>query len=237
MTDQTLSPLDFVELDRRFVPFDKQGGSDADELWAEILASREEKRDWDWLLSHRIVALLAEAGSGKSYEFRAQVDRLVQSGRFAFYLRVERLCDGALENAFETAAQEDAFRKWKAGSSEAVFFLDSVDEAKLPKGDKSEPLRDAISAVERAAGSHLHRIRVVVSCRGSEWYGETEQVHLTSFASRLGPAAPDQDDGSKGGKLLRNLSFAALDRERIELLVAAQGEPKGFLGCGDNLII
>ena len=110
MIDRGLSPSDFIELDRRFVPFDQLGSPDADELWAEVLASREEKRDWDWLLSHRVVALLAEAGSGKSYEFRAQVDRLASSGRFAFYLRVEQLCNGALENAFETAAQESAFR-------------------------------------------------------------------------------------------------------------------------------
>jgi hypothetical protein len=231
---QPLAPIDFVQLDRRFVPFDQLGNSDAGEVWAEVLASREQQRDWSWLLSHRIVALLAEAGSGKSYEFRAQVDRLLQSGRFAFYLRVERLCDGSIENAFETAAQEDAFRRWKAGSNDAVFFLDSVDEAKLPKGDKSEPLRDALSAVERAAGPRLHRVRVVVSCRGSEWYGATEQVHLTSFASRLGSEVPGEGESSNSAKLLRNLSFAALDRERIELLVAAQGEPKGFLEFVDE---
>ena len=234
MIDRGLSPSDFIELGRRFVPFDQLGSPDADELWAEVLASREEKRDWDWLLSHRVVALLAEAGSGKSYEFRAQVDRLASSGRFAFYLRVEQLCNGALENAFETAAQKSAFRTWQSGADDAVFFLDSVDEAKLPKGEKSEPLRDALSTLERAIGSQLRRVRVVVSCRGSEWYGETEQAHLTSFASRMDAAMVGQGDESNDAKLLRNLSFAALDRPRVALLAAVQGEPGGFLEALDE---
>ena len=63
---QPLAPNDFLDLNRLFVPFEQLGNPDADEMWAEILASREEKRDWDWLLSHRVVAVLAEAGSGKS---------------------------------------------------------------------------------------------------------------------------------------------------------------------------
>ncbi|MBN8500085.1 MAG: hypothetical protein J0M19_02910 [Sphingomonadales bacterium] len=172
---------------------------------------------------------MAEAGSGKSYEFRAQVDRLAQLRRFAFYLRVERLCDGSLDTAFETAAQESEFRKWKAGGDDAVFFLDSVDEAKLPKGEKSEPLRDALNTLERYIGPALPRCRIVVSCRGSEWYGETEQIHLASFASRMGALLPERGDDTDSPKLQRNLSFASLDRGQVELLTAAQGEPQRFL--------
>lgn len=231
---QPLSPPDYAELDRRFVPFDQTVSPDANELWAEILASREEKRDWDWLISHRIVALLAEAGSGKSYEFRSQVDRLSNGGKFGFYFRVERLCDGLIEKAFETTAQELAFKTWLNSAHDAVFFLDSVDEAKLPRGEKSEPLRDALNTLERAVGAQLGRVRVVVSCRGSEWYGETEQFHLSAFASRAGAAAHGEGVQMDDAKLLRNVSFAALDRQRVKLLAAAQGEPTGFLDALDE---
>ncbi|MFD2783103.1 hypothetical protein ACFS32_21000 [Novosphingobium pokkalii] len=185
-------------------------------------------------MSHRVVALLAEAGSGKSYEFRAQVDRLARIGRFAFYFRIERMCSGSLETAFEAPEQEAAFRTWKARDEDAVFFLDSVDEAKLPKGEKSEPLRDALNALERAIGSRIGRTRVVVSCRGSEWYSETEQTHISSFASRVGAAARSEDMPSDNSKVLRNVSFAALDIPRVKLLAAAQGEPDGFLEALDE---
>ncbi|MBA4043990.1 MAG: hypothetical protein C0471_06165 [Erythrobacter sp.] len=229
-----LVPADFIEIDRRFVPFEQLGRPDADELWAEVLASREEKRDWDWLLSHRVVALLAEAGSGKSYEFRAQVDRLARTGRSAFYFRIERMCDGSLESAFETPEQEAAFRIWKARGNDSVFFLDSVDEAKLPKGEKSEPLRDALITLERAIGPRLTGARVVVSCRGSEWYRETEQVHISSFASRIGAASQGIGQNPDDQKLLRNVSFAALDIPRVKLLAAAHGDPDGFLEALDE---
>lgn len=224
-----LVPTDFIEIDRRFVPLEQLGRPDADELWADVLASRKETRDWDWLLSHRVVALLAEAGSGKSYEFRAQVDRLARVGRSAFYFRIERMCDGSLESAFETPEQEAAFRTWKARGDDAVFFLDSVDEAKLPKGVKSEPLRDALITLERAIGPRLTGARVVVSCRGSEWYRETEQVHISSFASRICAASQGEQQNSDDQKLLRSVSFAALDIPRVKLLAAAYGDPDGFI--------
>lgn len=229
-----LAPDDYVEIGRRFLPFDRLGAPNADDMWAEILASRQEKRDWDWLLSHHVIALLAEAGSGKSYEFRAQVDRLVRAGHPAFYFRVERLCNGAIEDAFETSDQAASFRAWKESGTAAVFFLDSVDEAKLPKGEKSEPLRDALNALEREIGSRLGRAKLVVSCRGSEWYSETEQVHLRSFASRLADAIQPQGLQRDDPKLLRSLSFAALDREQVTLLTAAQGETDGFLAALDE---
>lgn len=223
---------DCLELDRHFVSHDQARGDD--DMWAEILASRQEKRDWNWLLEHRVIALLAEAGSGKSYEFRAQADRLNVNGTAAFYLRVEQLCKGDIGTVFVSPEQQSLFAQWRQDKGEAVFFLDSVDEAKLPNGPNSEPLRDALSALEHAVGPNLHRIRVVISCRGSEWYAQTEQLHVTAFAARIEQQLQAGKYAAAQQKLVRNLSFAPLDRARIAIIAAAKGATKRFLDILDE---
>ncbi|SUH36645.1 Uncharacterised protein [Salmonella enterica subsp. enterica] len=67
---------------------------------------------------------------------KEQVRRLKQTGLFAFFIPIEALTDGTIT---ELLIPDDAtrFRQWQAGTEEAYFFLDSVDELKL-KGDKFE---------------------------------------------------------------------------------------------------
>ncbi|MGV7120316.1 hypothetical protein [Sphingopyxis sp. 550A] len=218
--DSDRRPPDFIELDRRFVSHTRHD-EDGDSIWAEVLADREERRDWAWLLGHRTVALLAEAGAGKSYEFRAQTDRLNAARRPAFYLRIERLLGESIDAAFESTAQGSLFQAWRGSGREAVFFLDSVDEAKLPKGKGAEPLRDALATLERAVGSDFARSSVVISCRASEWHGDTEESHVNAFAARQVAARnrlnlpPDKKNG------LASLTFAPLDRDRVRMIAIA----------------
>lgn len=222
-----LRPADFIDLDRRFVAH-AQGGGDSDTLWAEVFAERQERRDWDWLFEHRIAALLAEAGAGKSYEFRAQADRLNADGRPAFYLRIERMLGESIEGAFETADQKSRFERWRGTGREAIFFLDSVDEAKLPKGKGAEPLRDALAALERAVGSGgLAHVRLVVSCRASEWHGDTEESHLLAFAGRLKAARVQAKLAADDGEAVKSLTFASLDRERVRIIAVAIDSAEG----------
>jgi hypothetical protein len=229
-----LRPSDFIDLDRRFVPHDSLGARDSDLLWADVLASREETRDWAWLNRYHTVALLAEAGSGKTYEFQAQVDAINVAGGFAFFFRVERLCRGSLAESFETTSQKAHFAKWLSGGGEGRFFLDSVDEAKLPHSDTAEPLRDALRSLEQGIGDRLDRVRLVVSCRGSEWYGETEQAHIAGFSARQRAALTKRGIEFDEGLLSRNLSFAALDRDRVALIGAAQGDRTTLLEILDE---
>jgi hypothetical protein len=118
----------FVDLHRYFAPIKKdQEPSLNVGLWGRKFAGW---LDWNELLAHRRVILLAEASSGKSEEFRNQQRALSLQGKPAFFIRLEELADQGFEAALDPGNAE-AFAKWCGGTEWAYFFLDSVDEARL----------------------------------------------------------------------------------------------------------
>ncbi len=143
---------------------------------------------WTEVLASPCVALLGEAGSGKTSKLRAQAERLVKEGRAAFFLRVDDLAKDGLEAAIE--GDRDALDRWSQGSTEGWFFLDSVDEAKLHR----ETLRRAAAKLEVALQSAISRCHVVVSCRHSDWHPDDEEV-LRRLADKLvKPPAPPPEE-------------------------------------------
>src|SRR6266542_2610746 len=84
-----MSRREFVELDRRFAPFE----NDEPALTPAYLAAVEAGNELAWsdLLAKPLVVIVAEAGSGKSWEMERQVERLRQAGMPAFKLDLKRL--------------------------------------------------------------------------------------------------------------------------------------------------
>lgn len=212
----TLASQEFVELDRRF---DRVTGSDFSEGWAAAILSGETKpRNWAWLRDQsRVVALLAQAGSGKTAEFMHQVDIAREAGRDAFFFRVERLCSGVLDEAHESPDCKSRFEAWLKSGRHAEIFLDSVDEAKLPQARTARPLQDALRALSFGLRPHYGRLSVLVSCRSSEWFEEVEQKALEALAAEMSFARPAQDVIT-----VFNATFAPIDQPRIGLLAAAR---------------
>lgn len=144
-----------VELERTFA----DTSSDPDMLRYGL--RDEERRGWAWLTGHHAVALLAEAGSGKTHELR----ELAAAGADRFRMRVEALCTGSVAAALDTAEQAVAFDGWLRSERKCLLLVDAVDEAKLPRSRTAAPLRDALATRRRAIGDGLHRVRIVVTCR------------------------------------------------------------------------
>lgn len=92
-------PHGFIDLDRGF---EKLGNSLRPEdsavrsYFARSLRSDSTLR-WDELLSQKLVVVLGEPGSGKSWEFRHRCAALQQQGEFAFLVELERLVSGTLD--------------------------------------------------------------------------------------------------------------------------------------------
>ena len=156
---------DLVDLQRRFQTLTDAELPDSDHLAAISEARFGLSHGWPELLACRRVVLLAEAGSGKTCELRAQARHLTDGGSFAFFVRLEWL-DGDLRSGLQDVAEENRFETWKADqSAPAWFFLDAVDELKLTGRRLEQALRD----VARGVDGHLGRARCIVSCRPSDW--------------------------------------------------------------------
>ena len=128
--------MDFVELNRFFVPFKKEDEPyrDYGPKWGPKLGGW---LDWSDLLKHWRVVLLAEALSGKTTEFKKQAAKLIAEGRPAFFVSIEELADIGFEAALERGLI-DKFRRWQQSEDEGWFFLDAVDEARLNKKNSSK---------------------------------------------------------------------------------------------------
>ena len=170
--------MSFVELNRYFVPISK-----TEEAHLEFLRFSESKLpgwlDWSDLRGYQRVVLLAEASSGKSAEFRNQAATLVTEGHAAFCLRIEELADQGFEAALH-GNDAKVFRRWRNGTSEAWFFLDSVDEARLNRKN----FETALKRFNRDLDQSLERARVFISCRVTDWKGTEDR----EIVERLLPA-------------------------------------------------
>jgi len=219
---------EYVDLERLY----RRTEIDID-VWSHT--SRDDRRrDWTWLVQHPVVALLAEAGSGKTRELRHQA--AISTGP-CFLLRVEALCTGPLEGALD-APDHDALATWLETGGPALFLLDAVDEAKLPRSRKALPLRDALGTLRRGIGDRLGEIRLLVTCRSSEWHHETEQEPLQAIAavmaeargegSALSDTTGDQQEHIANQEVLA-VTFAPLSLAAIERLGRSHGAGDGFL--------
>ena len=154
----------FIDLDRQF-----RALTDADLEDPEGLATWSDYglgMGWPKLLEqHDRVILLAEAGAGKTAEMRQQMERLVEEGRFAFFVALESLDRGRVEDVLSTGETE-RLEEWKADDHAlAWFFLDAVDELKLTRGK----LDLALQRLSRTLDGKLDRTRIIISCRPSDW--------------------------------------------------------------------
>ena len=225
-------PADYIEINRRFSRLHSSGGPEelASSSYLGYWVADSGSLGWDDLLKERLVVVLGEPGSGKSWEFRWRCGSLRKDGEFAFLIELERLVFGAFDNVLAPADFEQ-FRQWQAGKSEAYFFLDSVDEAKIRRqSDFYTALEKVMVAIGPAA---MHRTRVVVSSRISEWQPDTDRHEVLSrfVASR---ARPRTTTDTEPAVLI--VQIAPLDRERVRTFAEKRqiGNPDQFVAELDN---
>jgi len=200
----------YVALDRRFVAWREEGGS-------PILRLRDPRLyaddiDWGELQKHQRVVILAEAGSGKTEELRAQARALASEGSFAFYTTVH---NAAIEGFAESLP--DAER----GRLAAWFFIDSVDEAKLGRIQLSAALRKVSDSI----ASGLRRAHVILSGRITDWEFRadldrfTELLPVPGDPGKLGPPTAEAILGRALRGDYQNKGYAAVERGDPPLVV------------------
>jgi hypothetical protein len=217
--------IGYVDLGRRFIPF--QEAADSDEAaWISYYRPTYfgwRVFSWDELLGDdsRCVVVLGEAGSGKSWEFEARAETLSSRGMTVFLLPLEDLVDREIDQCLNT---DDAARlkSWLDGAERAVFFLDSLDEARLKSRNA---LRKVLLALDRGLGQSLQRASIVLSSRVSEWQPRSDLDLLKSVFGNL-----DADENKsvflrreERHVRFRVVQLAALHQDQIGTLAVARG--------------
>jgi hypothetical protein len=167
-------PSGFVELDRRFSQLDDSTRSEeaANQSYLLGASGSPESLHWPDLLKLRLVVILGEPGSGKSWEFRHVAAALNAQGREAFYIQLENLVTRSFSDSLGPE-DEGRFDKWRRGNWPATFFMDSVDETKIRR---AADFHGTLRAVRAAVGTPaLKRASFIVSSRISEWRPVTDR--------------------------------------------------------------
>ena len=158
----------YVELNRQFSRISLE--QDPSELEEFYFLGLDRSKSWEDLDEEFRTVILAEAGSGKTEELRHHAQYLRDQGRFSFFIRIEDISD-TFQNSFEIGT-EAQFSSWEESSSEAWFFLDSVDEARLghPR-DFERAIRRFTKAIQYCS----QRAHIYISSRPYAWRPEADR--------------------------------------------------------------
>lgn len=163
-----------VPLTRFFSPVAKSE-QETDERDFQTFLGSSKRVSWEEIEGFYRCVVLAEAGSGKTHEMKKRADSIKNSGRTAFFIRIEEI-SGELEDAFEVG-DAMSFNEWLDASEEAWFFLDALDEARL---EHPKAFERAIKLFARKIKPALNRAHIYVSGRPYSWRAKTDHDFLDS---------------------------------------------------------
>lgn len=179
-----------VPLIRRFTSISshfQEGDVALEDIWT--ILGRGERVEWGALRDDYRCVILADAGAGKTFELKAEAERVAKRGCNAFFIRIEDI-DEAFGSAFEVG-EPAAFDAWLAGTEEAWFFLDSVDEVRL---EAPRAFETAIRAFATRIHDARQRAHVYISSRPYAWRSKVDRAlidELLPFAPPINEATGD----------------------------------------------
>ena len=212
---------DYIQLDRKFIEFDErlQAWENTDFLFALDLSSQIGK-SWSDILKNRCTVILAEAGSGKTTELRAQTERLRSEGQSAFFCRLEMLADESFEDTLEIGTSQD-FQSWRDSDAHGYFFLDSVDEARL---SSPRAFEKAVIHFAKVVKPYMRRSTVVISTRPNAWQAQADPDMLKrrlDLPEEVKTARDETTGGKKKAFFIMQMS--PLNKSQIQTFAEAKG--------------
>ena len=116
---------------------------------------------WTDLYDRRIVIVEGEAGIGKTVEFKNEVKRLQNKGKYVFFIPLNQILNNETWRR-EINISKPNFVEWEQSSEDGYFFLDSIDEARLAS---HAAFRTALSVIRDGLSVHMARVRIIISSR------------------------------------------------------------------------
>lgn len=168
------------------------------------------------LLAQPRVVVLAEGGSGKTYELQ-QAARLLRAGGYAaFFLRLENVVRD-FEIAFEEGSIQE-FDAWLDSNERGWLLLDSIDESRLRSPME---FHDAVRKVRAKIAQALDRVHIVMTGRPAAWQHEVD----LALCDRLFPLRSDArlSPGSDLPTAFKIVRLEVLDSARVERYARGKG--------------
>ncbi|HAB37788.1 MAG TPA: hypothetical protein DCE52_07315 [Rhodobacteraceae bacterium] len=192
-----------VPLERRFSLVTPNTDNEFDEGWLDAYWGQKEPKSWIDLEAEYRILVLADAGSGKTYEALNRAEIGLEQGRTAFFIRIEDI-DANFDDAFEVGSSEQ-FDTWLASSEEAWFFLDSIDEARL---ENPKAFEKAIRCFAKRIRAAMHRAHIVITSRPYAWRFSSDKALVEKLLpfkalkqeSRDEPCSTLSEDTETGAK-------------------------------------
>lgn len=185
---------------------------------------------WEDILSSRVVVMLGEPGSGKTWELKNR-SKLSQEKGFSFFIHLDRLVESDIENSL-ISDDKSQFEEWKGGGGEALFFFDSVDEAKFRK---PQDFATALNRFVLGIGpENILHIRLVISARISEWNFFADRNELIQRFGIKHKTSENKDKTDEKADF-RVVQLEPLDKSRIRKFVEEYGiqNPDSFIQALD----
>lgn len=179
----------YIQLNREFSPV-VASEEDRDVSVSLSFVGQSDAKSWDDILQEFRCVILAEAGAGKTEEFRQQAFELECEDKAAFFIRIEDI-DNDFERAFEIGSSEK-FEAWLKGTNEAWFFLDSVDEARL---NSRRAFEKALRVFSNRISNQTNRAHIYISSRPYAWGTKTDKNLVDGLLFR--PKIHDEKDDSQ----------------------------------------
>lgn len=211
--------LNYIELDRQFSVVSKDK-DDSQDIENYLKFNTGQSQPWDSILNEYRCVVLAEAGAGKTIEFRQKATLLESSGDYAFFIRIENI-DRHFYKSFEVG-DEEAFDSWLDSDEEAWFFLDSVDEALLISPRAFER---AIQYFAKAIKKGQLRAHVYISSRPYSWRAKTDQELMDEVLPLKGSDYQESATSkeTKSNDTFKVYSLLPLGKERITIYCQEKG--------------
>lgn len=207
-----------VELIRRFAPVSSRSRE-----WDYLLPGSGNHQRWHDIENDFRVLIIADPGAGKTFEAQNRTKKIKARGRYAFFIRIEKI-DAHFNQAFEVGTASE-FDEWLASTDEAWFFLDSVDEALL---ETPRALENAVRNFGTKIYAALNRARIFITTREDAWRALPDQTLIEQHLPYGEPkrTEPADDTTRNSDPSLKLFRLAGLSTDEIALFA-------GHYGVGD----
>lgn len=206
----------YIDLDRRFRELDPKVDPEqaALDYYTAGFYGYDTDFSWKQILEKRLVIILGEPGSGKTWELKNQAESLLSQNQYAFFIPLDRLIEEDLTSIIGIEDKK-LFNKWKRSKNKATFFLDSVDESKARRQ------KDFYTALDRFCDGigrdSLSRSHIIISSRITQWNSETDSHEVSiRFLQRQPTIESSKIDKIKGFNVINRFSQLFIKSNNIE---------------------